>query len=183
MIKKFINTQNVNEADTVVVSAPYEKTASFRKGTKNAPPKIIDCLNYQLDWFDRKLKVEPIDFIKIAHVALGNLDKLSPERALEKIKKECGELVKKNKFIFLLGGEHAVSLGHFQALAEKYNTKVLTILHIDAHCHLRVDDSDYNENKENVSSLAHSTVMRRASELGFSLVQVGVRTYYVDEYP
>jgi len=78
-----------------------------------------------------------------------------------------------------LGGEHSVSIGVFQALAEKYNSKDVTILQIDAHCDLRKDDSDYSPSP---SPLAHSTVMRHASELGFPIVQIGIRTYSKDEY-
>jgi agmatinase len=55
----------------------------------------------------------------------------------------------------------------------------MTILQIDAHCDLRKDDSDYSDNP---SPLAHSTVMRHASSLGFPVVEVGVRTYSKDEY-
>jgi agmatinase len=179
MIKIMINANKAEEADAVIISAPYEKTASFQKGTAEGPKKIIDCLNHQIDWFDRKLKVEAVDFIKTAHINLSNIDTLSPEEALQKINEACSALVSKNKFVFLLGGEHAVSLGHFQALSKKYNPKEVTILDIDAHCDLRNDDSDYNEHS---SALAHSTVMRRASELGYNLVQVGIRTYHISEY-
>jgi len=89
------------------------------------------------------------------------------------------ELIRDNKFILLLGGEHSVSTGHLQALAKKYPPEDVTILLIDAHCDLRNDDSDYSETP---SPLAHSTVMRRASELGYKIIQVGIRTYHEDEY-
>ncbi|OGI73444.1 agmatinase [Candidatus Nomurabacteria bacterium RIFCSPHIGHO2_02_FULL_41_18] len=180
MIKKFINVKKTDDADVVFISAPYEKTASFHKGTKNGPKKILGCLNCQLDWFDRKLKVETIDFIKNAHIELKNPDKLSPENFLKKTRQICEKLVSKNKFIFLLGGEHTVSLGHLQALAKKHNPRETTILQIDAHCDLRDNDSDYND--KNPSRLAHSAVMRRVSELGYNLVQVGIRTYSKEEY-
>lgn len=178
MVKTVINTKDINKADVVLVSAPYEKTASSHKGTINGPKKIIECLDHQLEFFDRKLKVEAIDFIKTAHVNLGNLEKLSPVNALKKITSTYDKL--NNKFVFLLGGEHTVSLGAFKSLSKKYKPKDVTILHIDAHCDLRNDDSDYND--KNPSKFAHSTVMRRASELGYRIVQVGIRTYHKDEY-
>lgn len=161
------------------MSAGYEKTASSHKGTVNGPKAVIECLNSQIEFFDRKFKVEANNFIKIAHQNLGNLEKLSPTQVLQKIKSNAEKLIESNKFIFLLGGEHSVSIGVFQALAKKYNPKDITILQIDAHCDLRKDDSDYNSNP---SPLAHSTVMRHASSLGFPIVQVGIRTYSKDEY-
>lgn len=179
MIKTIINEKNLDKADVVFVSAAYEKTVSSHKGTINGPKKIIDCLDNQIEFFDRKFKVEINNFVKIAHLNLGNLEKLSPARTLEKIKGSCEKLIKNNKLVFLLGGEHSVSIGNFQALALKYNPKDVTILQIDAHCDLRKNDSDYNKRP---SSFAHSTVMYHASSLGYPIVQVGIRTYSKEEY-
>lgn len=179
MIKSIINTKNTKDADVVILSAPYEKTASSRKGTINGPKAIIKCLEEKLEFFDRQFKVETIDFVKIAHEELKNINKLSPEKAVEKIKDKTLDLLNQNKFVFLFGGEHSVSIGTFQALVKKYNPKDVTILQIDAHCDLRNDDSDYSKKP---TQYAHSCVMRRASELGFNLVQVGIRTYDKSEY-
>lgn len=179
MIKSIINTKNTKEADVIILSAPYEKTASSRKGTVNGPRAIIKCLEEKLEFFDRQFKNETIDFVKITHTELKNISKLSPEKSVLKIKQETEKIINKDKFVFLLGGEHSVSIGVFQALAEKYNPKDITILQIDAHCDLRNDDSDYSKKP---SKFAHSCVMRRASELGFPLVQVGIRTYDKSEY-
>ena len=179
MADSIINTKKINDADVVLVSAGYEKTASSHKGTIDGPRAVIECLNSQIEFFDKKFKTEVNNFVKIAHQDLGNLQKLSPLDTFKKIKESCDKLVKNNKFIFLLGGEHSVSIGHFQALAKKYNPQDVTILQIDAHCDLRKDDSDYSKNP---SSLAHSTVMYHAGSLGYRIVQVGIRTYSKEEY-
>lgn len=179
MVKTIINEKNLDKADVVFISAPYEKTASSHKGTINGPKKVIACLDTQIEFFDKKYKVEVNNYVKIAHQNLNNIQKLSPEKTLEVIKNTCEDLLEKNKFIFLLGGEHSVSIGHFMALSKKYNPKEVTILQIDAHCDLREDDGDYNDKP---STLAHSTVMRHASRMGYPLVQVGIRTYSKDEY-
>ncbi|HBB49396.1 TPA: agmatinase [Candidatus Nomurabacteria bacterium] len=179
MAKSIINEKKLNKADVVLMSAGYEKTTSSHKGTVNGPKAVVKCLNTQIEFFDRKFKVEVNDFVKIAHLNLENLQKLSPAATLKKIKENCKKLTKNNKFIFLLGGEHSVSIGAFHALKQKFNPKNLTIVQIDAHCDLRKDDSDYSEHPSN---LAHSTVMRHASSLGFPVVQVGIRTYSKEEY-
>lgn len=179
MAESIINEKNIEKADVVLLSAPYEKTASSHKGTVNGPSAVIKCLDTQIEFFDRKFKTEIIDFVKIAYQDLGNLEQFSPAKTLQKIKTAAQKLVKDDKFIFLLGGEHSVSIGVFQALTEKYDPKDVTILQIDAHCDLRKDDSDYSDEP---SPLAHSTVMRHASELGFPIVEVGIRTYSKDEY-
>lgn len=179
MIKTIINEKNIEKADIILMSAPYEKTASSHKGTVNGPKKIIECLDKQIEFFDRKFKVEVRDFVKTAHQNLSNLKKLSPVQTLKKINTAYEKLIEKNKFVFLLGGEHSVSIGAFHALSKKYNPKDVTILQIDAHCDLRENDSDYSKE---TSHLAHSTVMRHANKLGYPIVQVGIRTYSKDEY-
>jgi len=179
MVDTIINSKE-KDADVVIVGAAYEKTASSRKGTAKGPEAIIKCLDSKLELFDRKLKAEVSSDVKIAYKDLGNLEKLSPEGALKKITSECKKLVDSGKFVFLLGGEHSVSLGLFRALEGSIDPKDTTILQIDAHCDLRNDDSDYTEHSP--SELAHSCVLRRGSDLGYPIVQVGIRTYSKDEY-
>lgn len=182
MVDSILSKKSINEADVVIVSSGYEKTASSRKGTKNGPKAVVKILDSKLELFDRTYKTEVSKKINILQKDLGNISSLSPEKALLKITAECRKILDENKFVFLLGGEHSVSLGLLKALAQKtkkINPKEVTILQIDAHCDLRDTDADYNENPTN---LAHSCVMRRAHELGYNLVQVGVRTYFKGEY-
>jgi agmatinase len=180
MAKSILSSgKNTKGADVVLVSAAYEKTASSRKGTIHGPKAIIKMLDNKLEFFDRQYKCEPNQILKIAEKDLGNISKLTPEKALAKITTECEKLVKDGQFVFLLGGEHSVSLGLFQALAKHIDPKDTTILQIDAHCDLRDTDADYSDHP---SRLAHSCVLHRGNELGYKLIQVGIRTYSIDEY-
>ena len=179
MIKKVINEKNIDEADVVLVSAPYERGATFHKGAAAGPKKIIECLDEQLDFFLPKFGVEAVDFIKTAHVNLEGIENLPQEKTLATIRENCEKIISKNKFLFLIGGDHSTSIGCFEALAQKFNPKDVTILDVDAHCDLRKDDGDYMPRP---SALSHCTVMRHASELGYPLVQVGVRTFFKGEY-
>jgi len=179
MIDTIISTEKWQDSDVVIVSAPYEKTASSHKGTINGPKAITQSLNGLLEFWDRKFKCEPNKFIKTGLIELNNIKNFTPSKAVAEINNQCTELLSKDKFIFLLGGEHSVSIGLFQALAQKVNPKDVTILQIDAHCDLRNDNSDYLNDE--VSTFAHSCVMRRASEMGYGLIQVGIRTYSIDE--
>ena len=73
-----------------------------------------------------------------------------------------------------------MSFGSLKALAKKHKPSDVTIFQIDAHCDLRVDDSDYTDGE--ATQYAHSAVMRRAHEMGYKLVQVGIRAFSKDEY-
>lgn len=179
MVDSIISAKNLDKSDVIIVSAGYEKTASSRKGTINGPKAVMHMLDSKLELFDRDYKVQVCDKVKIGQKDLGKISSLSPAKALDKISNECTKILDKNIFVFLLGGEHSVSLGLFKALSKKVDPKDVTILQIDAHCDLRNTDADYNDDPTN---LAHSCVLRRAHELGYNLVQVGIRTYSVYEY-
>ncbi len=179
MIDSIIDAKTTDEADVIILLAGYEKTTSNRKGAKYGPRAVIKMLDSKLELFDRDYKTEPCRKIKIGQKNLGNISSLPPEKALRKITSECEKILDKGKFVFLLGGEHSVSLGLLQTLTKKVNPKDVTILDIDAHCDLRDDNKDYSLKP---IRFAHSCVMRRAHELGYNLVQVGIRTYYKNEY-
>lgn len=177
MPKSIINAKSATGADVHIVSAPYDATASFHKGTAEGPKKVVECLNTQIEFFDRRYKVESTDFINIAHTEIAGLESMTPANAHEAVVKTCRESTA--PFVFLLGGEHSMSFGALKALAEKHDPKDVTIFQIDAHCDLRKDDSDYND--EDPTEYAHSAVMCRAHEMGYSLVQVGIRAFSKDE--
>lgn len=178
-IKSIINEKKWENADVVLVSAPYDKTASSHKGTVNGPKSVIKNLATQIEFFDREYQKEIIDYVKTSHTDLGNLNTLKPEAVYQKIHKSTDKLVSADKFVFILGGEHSVPLGLYKTLSQKYNPKDVTILQIDAHLDLRNDDSDYSTNP---THLAHSTIMRRAHELGYNILNVGARSFSSDEY-
>jgi agmatinase len=179
MIDSIISAKKIEEAEVVILQAPYEHTTSSRKGTSSGPESVLKMLEGKLELFDREYKKNVCEYVKIGQKEIKNINKLNPEQALEKITQESKELLDQNKFVFLVGGEHSVSLGLLTALSEKVKPKDVTILQIDAHCDLRNDDSDYSDDP---TDLAHSCVLRRAHELGYNLVQVGIRTYFKGEY-
>ncbi len=174
-----VNTNNIKESNAVLLSAPYEHSVSFMRGTANGPKKILDCLNDNLELFDIKLRCEPAKKIKTAHKEISGLGKLVPEKAVQKISSEYQKLFKDGKFMIMLGGEHTISFGALEAISKKENPKDITILQIDAHQDLRNDSCDYDKKCDR---FAHSCVMRRIHELGFLIIQVGVRTYSKYEY-
>lgn len=179
MIDRIINTKNTKIADVILMSVPYENSVSFMGGTANGPKKIVGCLDNNLELFDVELHCEPAKKLKTVHKEISGLKKLIPEKALKKISSEYQNLFNDDKFIIMLGGEHTVSFGALEAISKKENPKDITILQIDAHQDLRGDNCDYNEKCE---KFAHSCTMRRIHELGFPIVQVGIRTYSKYEY-
>ncbi len=177
-MKEGITSQDAGKKyEAVIISVPYEATASGEKGTAEGPKAVIRALTYQIEDYDRFLKTFTCEKVNIKPLEELNVRDLPPEEMVESVKKEVDKIKNTDKFPVILGGEHSISIGAIKSLKEKY--KDLTVLQIDAHLDLRNDDSDYNI--ENPSSFAHSCVMRRARDFGCSTVQVGIRMIHSGE--
>jgi agmatinase len=177
MVDSIINARTPEDADVVLVGAPYERGASFGGGAGQGPDAILACLDRQIELFERHTRTEPARRYRIAQQTLGNIDAFAPEDMVPQVGNALSRL---KPFVILLGGTHAVSIGALQAHARRYGRGDVTVLQIDAHLDLRDDDSDYND--RDPSRYAHSCVMRRAHEMGFRTCSVGVRAYSRDEY-
>ncbi len=174
-----INCSDPSGANIVILCAPYDRTASFRKGAVKGPAAILSSLKYQMETFDRFAVSMPSPERKIAVSELKNLNQCSPPVMVSRVRKEYEKHILNGAFVLMLGGEHSVSTGALQALASRYNSREITVCQIDAHLDLRSDDSDYNDSPHGM--YAHCTVMRRAFDLGFKCVHIGTRAYAREE--
>ncbi len=167
-IEKEYSTYKTSEI--VILSAPFEKTVSYGKGTKNGPKEILEASHY-VEFYDEELDRELCFEKGICTLEPLSLDKLSPKAALTKIYKETEKLLKDDKFVVVLGGEHSISSAPIKAFHEKFEN--LSILHFDAH-------SDLRESYEG-SPYSHASVMARVAEFNKKLVQVGIRAQCIEE--
>jgi len=84
------------------------------------------------------------------------------------------EILKKNKLLVILGGDHSTPLGYFKAMADHEGQ--FGILQIDAHCDLRKSYEGF--------VYSHASIMYNAlQEIPnlSKLVQVGIRDYCQEE--
>ena len=167
-IEKEFSTYKTSEI--VILSAPFEKTVSYGKGTKNGPKEILEASHY-VEFYDEELDRELCFEKGICTLEPLELAKLSPKAALNKIYKETEKLLKDEKFVVVLGGEHSISSAPIKAFHEKFEN--LSILHFDAH-------SDLRESYEG-SPYSHASVMARVAEFNKNLVQVGIRAQCIEE--
>lgn len=88
---------------------------------------------------------------------------------------QTSSLLKEDKLVVLLGGDHSVPMGYLKAIAEKYGE--FGILQIDAHCDLRKSYENFD--------FSHASIMYNAlHEIPqiIKLVQVGIRDYSEEEF-
>jgi N1-aminopropylagmatine ureohydrolase len=176
MVDSIINCAAAEEADALLLSAPYEHGASFGSGASRGPAAIVACLDRQIELFERHTRTEPGYLYRIAHRELAEIGGLAPAAMVARV----AEAVPREPFTVLLGGIHSVTIGALEAHAGRRPPGEITVLQIDAHLDMRDDDHDYND--QDPSRYAHSCVMRRARELGFRTCSVGIRAYARDEH-
>jgi len=157
-------------AKVVIVPVPYDGTSTYIKGADRGPQAILEA-SPNLEFYDIQTDSEVFTEGIYTDDAVDG-DWQGPEAMAAAVRKRIAGLVGEGKFPVVLGGEHSVSIGAFEAMAERYPD--LTILQLDAHSDLR---DEYEGSKCN-----HACVMARAREL-CPIVQVGIRSMDVGEKP
>jgi agmatinase len=155
----------------VVLSAPYEKTTSYGKGTAKGPAAILEASHY-VEFFDEETAKEVCFDIGIAALEPLKFGKHTGKKALDIIYNNVNEHIKNGKFVITLGGEHSISTAPIKAHFDNY--KDLSILHFDAHSDLR---DEYEGSK-----YSHASFAARVAEFTTDITQVGIRAQCKEEY-
>ena len=137
------------KSKVVVVPFGLEKTVSYGGGTKNAPKEIIKA-SHQVELFDEELEKEPYKEIGIKTLKPPQIKK-EIKFALNQLTKINEEILSKNKFPIVFGGEHSLTVGSIKPFIKKY--KEIILLHFDAHADLR---DSYNGEK-----YSHASAIKR----------------------
>ena len=175
-----INSKNKRRADVLFLSLPFDRSSGLA-GAEEGPAAIRHILDTQIELFEPITQTTPVYHLRIAHTELKNLHAYSAEKMVKRVYTAHRQLSSMNiPFIIGLGGDHSVSIGIFKSIARGYRGKNLpTIVQIDAHFDLRESDTDFRSDP--VGIYAHCSVMRRAAELCFPIVPVGIRSYSLEE--
>jgi agmatinase len=180
MLNELIVPYKINaSADVVLLGAPYDRTASYRRGCAKGPEAILLSLLHQIEPYDRWTDSVPAKSLTISYLMMPGLNRAMPHTMISRVERQCAAMIGKNSIVFLLGGEHTVSLGALQALASRRPAREITVFQIDAHLDLHDTDADYRT--DSYGKYAHGTVMRRACDLGYRCVSVGARAYAREE--
>ena len=155
--------QNI-EPKVVVVPFGLEKTVSYGGGTKNGPREIIKA-SHQVELFDEELNKEPYREIGIKTVKPFTIKKKIGD-ALDQLSAINKEILSKNRFPLVFGGEHSITPGAIKPFVNKYNH--ITLLHFDAHADLR---ESYQGEK-----FSHASAIKRCLDFkNVNVVSFGIR--------
>ena len=112
---------------------PYDGTTSFRPGTRFGPAAIREVstgLETYCPQLKRDLEDLPFADLGAVDIPFGN-----PEPVLLKVKQATEAVLALNLKPLMLGGEHSISSGAVEAVAQRHSDLVL--VQLDAHADLR----------------------------------------------
>jgi len=147
----------------------YEGTVSYGTGTGDGAMAIVDA-SRNMELYEEETDTE------VYKLGICTLEQFhprgTPAETMEALYGYTTDLLKHDKFICMLGGEHSISAPVIKAHAEKYSD--LSVLQIDAHADLR-DTYDGTPH-------SHASIMARVvKDLQIPSVQVGIRSVSGDE--
>ena len=151
----------------VLIPVPYDGTSTFQKGADKGPDAFLHA-SENMELYDIETETE------VYKQGICLLDPItensSPEAMVDAVHAKTKEMILRNKFVTVFGGEHSISIGAIRAFNECFED--LTVLHIDAHADLR---KEYEG-----TSCNHACAVYEASQ-ATNLLQVGIRSMDVAE--
>lgn len=161
-------TTDFDKARVAILPVPLDRTTTYVSGTQNGPREILQASSHLELWDEEIAKdIHPIGIFTMPEMAFPfpSLDEV-----MQEIRRVASELVSRDKFPFVLGGEHSITAPVVAALAERHQG--LSVLQIDAHADLR--DTFMG------TPLNHACAMRRVLEHART-TQVGIRSLSSEE--
>lgn len=155
-------------AAIAILPVPYDGTSTWLKGADKGPQAILEA-SPNMEFYDIETDSE------VFRHGIATLDPVleasTPEAMAKAVEEKMDGILKDKKFPVMLGGEHSVSIGAFEAIAKHYEK--FSILQLDAHSDMRdeYEGSPYN----------HACVMARGKDITSSIVQVGIRSTATEE--
>lgn len=153
--------------EAVVFGVPFDSTHSYKPGCRFGPDVIRDAFN-NIEIFHPEFQID-LETINIQD--LGNTKHtVVAIEMLDMVKKLSKELVKNDRLLVILGGEHLLTYGTFMGFPKETGYIVF-----DAHYDLRDAYADIK--------LSHAAYLRRIVEERGSdnIIHVGARAFVQEE--
>lgn len=162
-----ITASGASEPVATVFGVPFDSTHSYKPGCRFGPDVIRDAFN-NIEIFHPELKVD-LENVNIED--LGNTKHtVVASEMLDMLRKITGEILGKNRQLFILGGEHLITFGTYMSFPKETGYVVF-----DAHYDLRDQYAD--------TKLSHASYLRRiVEERGAdNILHVGARAFVQEE--
>src|SRR5262245_1441080 len=161
-------TATFESARVVILPVPLDRTTSYVPGTRTGPHEILVASSH-LELWDEETETD-VHSIGIYTLPEMEFPYASMEEVIADIERVATELVSRDKFPFILGGEHSITPPVVAAVAKKHAG--VSVLQIDAHADLRESFMGTPHN--------HACAMRRTLECA-KTTQVAIRSLSPEE--
>jgi agmatinase len=155
-------------ARVVILPVPLDRTTSYVAGTRNGPHEILLASSHMELW-DEETGTD-VHSIGIFTLPEMEFPFATMEAVIGEIRRVANEIVSRDKFPVVLGGEHSITAPVVAAVAARHPG--VSVLQIDAHADLRESFMGTPHN--------HACAMRRVLEYARA-TQVGVRSLSPEE--
>jgi agmatinase len=162
-----ISPNDENKPVAIVFGIPFDSTHSYKPGARFGPDAIRNAFN-NIEIFHPHLGVD-LESVNIED--LGNTKQTADVNEMTNmVSKLTGELVKKNKLLVILGGEHSLTYATYTSFPKDTGYIVF-----DAHYDLRNEYADVR--------LSHAAYLRRIVEKqgAENIIHVGARAFVKEE--
>ena len=156
---------NKSTSPFVIIGMPLDITSSFRPGSRFAPSAIREAAQY-IEFYSIRTGIDmgEVGFNDAGDIVMHPSD---VEENLRRISDVTSYFMEKGKIIISIGGEHSITAGTTRGI------KPDCLLSIDAHLDLRDEYMGYRYD--------HACVMRRVSEQGIKIMEIGTRAVSKEE--
>ena len=161
-------TTDFEHARVVILPVPLDRTTSYVAGTRNGPHDILVASSHMELW-DEETQTD-VHSIGVFTLPEMEFPFATMGEVIEEIRRVATEIVSRDKFPVVLGGEHSITAPVVAAVAAKHPG--LSVLQIDAHADLRESFMGTPHN--------HACAMRRVLEHARA-TQVGIRSLSSEE--
>src|SRR6266850_4140935 len=161
-------TTDFANSRVVILPIPLDRTTSYVPGTRNGPHEILVASSHMELW-DEETQTD-VHSVGIYTLPEMEFPFATMDEVVQEIRRVASELVNRDKFPVVLGGEHSITGPVVAAVAAKHPG--LSVLQIDAHADLRESFMGTPHN--------HACAMRRTLEYART-TQVGIRSLSPEE--
>ncbi|MGQ9587273.1 MAG: agmatinase [Thermoplasmata archaeon] len=138
-------TTSFEDAQFVLLGVPFDRTTSFRGGTRFAPTTVREASwNFEREHFEHGLTFNDIRF----HDAGDLFEEGTVDEMVNAVEQESKRIVGAGKFPVVIGGEHSISPGVVKAFGK------ISVITIDAH----LDYRDEYQGLKNSHACAHKRI-------------------------
>src|SRR5437762_9177156 len=111
-------TTNFDKARVVILPIPLDRTTSYVPGTRNGPHEILVASSHMELW-DEETQTD-VHSIGIYTLPEMEFPHATMDEVMQAIRRVATEIVAREKFLLVLGGEHSITPPLVAAVASKH---------------------------------------------------------------